>query len=445
MSFREEFDPVQLNIDQERFASACQLLEDLLQKYPEHTPFLSYQLGTICHKKIGDGKKARTYFHAALNGLEQSKGVIQGAMLKQIEANSCENLMLLSLSYVEYDQWADRLEKIQPENPILKGQRPIIHKSYEKLFPWWEVMIWMADGFKPDLFDSPHLGGAASIYRLLVENYKELQFKPGSEEWREVILLYCKAAINIAARSDRTMRQAGLSVDPGEYISVLEVALQMIKQVTADDPGDTKAQSVQEKIVQALKIAQAGETKNPINSQGGTMNQIPSMEPDVVRKGCAALLICSIIGPVLSYFLLKDMSFPSNLLPGLLVGMALGGLYLRVIRSRKARVQYNPIMLTPNMAARPIAMDGWELRMADAVKRDLALEQKLAEVMWLDDYLMHAIRENPTKDHPEMLHAWKLCVQIARELGLPEESGADWVSHQASPIGKSLGIIPRKP
>lgn len=84
----------------------------------------------------------------------------------------------------------------------------------------------------------------------------------------------------------------------------------------------------------------------------------------------------------------------------------------------------------------------WEQQLTEKVKSDPTLARKLAEVMWLDQFLMDAIQAQPDKEYPEMRQAWELCIQIAREIGIPEDAGADWLSYQATPIGKRLGIMP---
>ncbi len=40
--------------------------------------------------------------------------------------------MLLSLSYDEYDQWADRLRRLQPDSEILVVQFPRAHELRER-------------------------------------------------------------------------------------------------------------------------------------------------------------------------------------------------------------------------------------------------------------------------------------------------------------------------
>lgn len=179
------------------------------------------------------------------------------------------------------------------------------------------------------------------------------------------------------------------------------------------------------------------------------MNQIPYMDPSVVRKGCLVALACMVIGPVLSHFLLPQIPFAKNVTFGILSGLAFAGLIVRIMQARQRKTADIPplIMQVQPRAARlsSDALDPREQRLADAARHSPVLAQQLAEVMWLDDYLMRAIREHPDKDHPEMLQAEKLCVQIAEELGLPQEVGADWVSYHASRIGTSIGISPRRP
>lgn len=253
MSFRDEAEQPQTLYQQGCFRSACSRLEELLARYPKHAPYLAYNLGELYHKHVGDGEKARASYRRSIDSLEASKEVVQPEMLGRIEANTCENLMLLSLSYDEYDRWACRLEQIQPENPILSTQRPLVHEKQIHPLRWFEVMLWMADSFMPHLSDSPYLGAAASVYQLLAIHAGELRLNPKVR--RKAILWYGKLAIDIVARSVRTMQIARIRTDPHEYRFVLEAALAMVEQVTAADPTDDKAQVARQQLEQALKLS----------------------------------------------------------------------------------------------------------------------------------------------------------------------------------------------
>jgi hypothetical protein len=185
----------------------------------------------------------------------------------------------------------------------------------------------------------------------------------------------------------------------------------------------------------------------PNQTKGDIMNQIPYMDPNVARKGCLASLACMLIGPVLSHYLLPKIPFIQNLMLGILSGLIIAGIILRIMQARQSKATDNQgfvMQALPNSTP-SWTQNQWEQRLADAARHSPMLAQQLGEVMWLDDYLMRAIRENPSKEYPEMLQAWKLCVQIAEEIGLPQEAGADWVSHHASNVGRSVGISPLRP
>ena len=87
----------------------------------------------------------------------------------------------------------------------------------------------------------------------------------------------------------------------------------------------------------------------------------------------------------------------------------------------------------------------WHALLVQKAQASPAVRQKLAYVMWLDAFLMPAIRANPGREFPEMQRAWQLCIEIACDLGIPEQEGADWVSNYATPIGKELGLHPLRP
>src|SRR5512138_1350436 len=195
VSIRDEMAHAQTLMEQQRFRSSIAQLELLLERCPEHTAFLAYNLANLYHRQVGDGEKARAAYDRCLTGLELSEGVVGPGALQQIEANACENLMLLSLSYDEYEQRAARLESFEPQNPILFGQRPKVRAMRDQGTPWFKVMLWLAESFRPDLNDSPFLGGAASIYQLMVTHSRELRLAPSTR--RDAILWRARLAINI--------------------------------------------------------------------------------------------------------------------------------------------------------------------------------------------------------------------------------------------------------
>ena len=183
------------------------------------------------------------------------------------------------------------------------------------------------------------------------------------------------------------------------------------------------------------------------------MKQIPYMDPAVARRGCLIMLACTLAGAAISYLIFRDASFPSNVSLGAFAGLAIGAIAERLTRRLPAggtpamrfvradasdpEIKY----VTPRSAA----ADEWEQRLAETARQSPMLAQQLAEVMWLDDYLMAAIKRSPGVDHPEMIQAWNLCIQIAEEISLPPELGPDWVSNHATPVGKRLGLTPIKP
>lgn len=99
----------------------------------------------------------------------------------------------------------------------------------------------------------------------------------------------------------------------------------------------------------------------------------------------------------------------------------------------------------PVTRIQPVAPREWQGLLIEKARTDPMLKKELAEVMWLDEYLMTAIGGNPSQEFPEMRQAWNLCLRIARKLGIPEQEGADWLSNNATSIGNQIGIFPIKP
>ena len=90
-------------------------------------------------------------------------------------------------------------------------------------------------------------------------------------------------------------------------------------------------------------------------------------------------------------------------------------------------------------------MKEWEEKLKKAVLSDPELKKKICHMMWLDEFLMKAIQEQPDKQYPEMMTAWELCLDVAGTLGLPREQGADWLSYNVTPLGQQMGLEPQKP
>jgi hypothetical protein len=77
--------------------------------------FCSFQLGALYWSAIGDGLRARALFRQTFTLC--SEGELDSTNTPPLAANSAENLMLLSLSYDEYEQWASQLRRLQPDTP----------------------------------------------------------------------------------------------------------------------------------------------------------------------------------------------------------------------------------------------------------------------------------------------------------------------------------------
>lgn len=121
--------------------------------------------------------------------------------------------------------------------------------------------------------------------------------------------------------------------------------------------------------------------------------------------------------------------------------LAAGWLVITMIRGN------NIVKMTDNPATgiKTVGPHQWQILVTQKAMTDPAVRKSLAEIMWLDQFLMAAVKENPSREIPEMHQAWSLCLQVARKLGLPEQEGADWLSYQATALGTQLGIEPVEP
>lgn len=240
-------------MEQQRLRTAKGLLEEALKQYPENTAYISYKLGALNQWEIGDGEEAHRLFKLTVEHCNQG-GVIGSSELKEFEANACENLMLLSLSYEEYDVWADRLEQLQPENAILHQQKPMFHNLRDRGYPWARALQKMAISYYyPDPgWDPGPYGGAASTYQLLLKHRKELRLP--RNEYSTVAHQYGIILNNLITKRAIKMVQFFGGSDPAEFKFVVELGLPLLEEYLKAFPQDEKVLEQLEMLRKCLTI-----------------------------------------------------------------------------------------------------------------------------------------------------------------------------------------------
>lgn len=313
--------------------TARRFYEEGLTRFPEHTLFLGYNLGALLQMQVGDGSGARAAYERALAGRARSAGLLRPAGLDELEANVCENLMLLSLSFEEYELWANRLERLQPENPILIHQRPRVRDLRERGHAWWASMLVTAkSGYDADpAKDSGRYAASAAILQLLLLNRRQLRVP--RDEHRFAVGSYAALTVQAWSKCGVAMVEAGREEDPREFGLVLEQAVPLIEEAATANPADTDMQKALGTMRQALAAA--------------AQHYGPASQPMVAVRGQSAerakiswgqVAVCTLALAAVGYFLRDRLgsAWPWGALGGALI-VAL--LFERVLSRWRAGTQ----------------------------------------------------------------------------------------------------------
>lgn len=352
MDFERLSNDAQHAVQEGRLHTARRLYEQCLERFPEHTLFLGFNLGAMLQMQTGDGEGARRAYERALAGRARSEGKIRKSGLDQLEANVCENSMLLSLSYEEYESRAERLAKLDPGNPILTDQRPMVQDARERAHPWFAVMVTIAkSGYDADPAKDPgRYGASAAILQLLLRNRRELRVP--REQHRAAVASYAALAIQAWSKCGMTMEHTVGVADPAEFNFVAETAIPLVEEYANANPSDAQTQET----LRALKSAPAGAPRpqSPVASRSGASRASPTPPTHATPPaGCTWMPLGAVLGGLAGHFLLTR--FPEAAAIG--VGATLGAMatfHLGRVRARAASVGARALpkwLVTPELAS----------------------------------------------------------------------------------------------
>ena len=148
-------------------------------------------------------------------------------------------MMLLSLSYDEYEQWAAKLETIEPTNDILRGQRPLIRNYRDEGKPWSAMLFLIAQTYYNRSDPSKDRGRyacALSTFRLMLGHRKALRLN--RDDWG--VVTYEAGALAMRTVSDClfALRKRGQSFEHSEFNFITKVTLQFVKEYVAAYPDE---------------------------------------------------------------------------------------------------------------------------------------------------------------------------------------------------------------
>lgn len=234
--------------DRKFFRAAMKLLErtrDTAGK-PGVSFMCNYNLGTIHWSGLGNGETARSLFQAAVAIARSGQLPPNDATVRIVLANSCENLMLLSLSYEEYEDWSQQLLEIQPDNDILRGQVPVFLKAREEGFPWSDMLQNIALSYynRGDPSRDPgRYGCGAATWQFLLTHRKSLRVK--REMWQDAVFEYGALAMRIVSDATLVMKKHPTGVNLDECLFIVDAPIRFAEEYLTSDPSNPRISKLQ--------------------------------------------------------------------------------------------------------------------------------------------------------------------------------------------------------
>lgn len=221
---------------QRRLQSSLSYYRKILEQFPEKAAAVYWRLGILYQMVIGDGSAARRFYELALENCQSNDSECE-----TVKSVAYENMMLLALSYDEYNVWAERLRALEPDNPILHQQAPVVLRSFNQGAPWTAVL----EGFARACYsldwraDPGRYGQAASTYQLMLEHRCALRMTRAA--YAATTLNYAILMRNVVTLGcGKIMEQAFSGADPAEFRFVIERALPRIDRYLEEFPNDAR-------------------------------------------------------------------------------------------------------------------------------------------------------------------------------------------------------------
>lgn len=272
---------------------------------PAERALVLYNTAVFYLDHVADGVQARAMSNAAVGHFRQHAELQSDPTVGDLLPFAYENLMLLSLSFDEYDQWADELRRVRPDEGILVDQVPVIHKQRDEGMPWSDMMRMIASSYyrrNDPAADAGLYGRAAGVYQLLLENRRTLRLN--REQWSEVLYEYGALMQKLTMVATRAMEQSG-RVDPEECRFFLEQARRRIDEFTAANPPNDAVKSLSDSTDKLLAMSSQQEQESgahrapsrPIDLETLTPRQFASScLPPLVIAGIVTLVIGKLLG-----------------------------------------------------------------------------------------------------------------------------------------------------
>ena len=192
-----------------------------------------FDLASMYWSNVGLGEKALECYEIIWNLS------LQGAAIPVFDegndeavAFSCENAMLLSVSPDEFIKWRNRLKELAPDNPIIHEIGENYISEYENGKPWYEVIAQMLPSYynrnDPE-HDRQRYGNAASLYRIMLLNRKELRLP--RDIYKYFVTEYGILSLRLCAQDTRKF-QNSLQKSPHAYTAEFPEPFQLSRYKT---------------------------------------------------------------------------------------------------------------------------------------------------------------------------------------------------------------------
>lgn len=230
------------------YRSALQCLDGIASRTSDIASAIAIETfrGKLLFGWLGDGVAARDAFTEVVK-----LNVIEPARPEDV-ANCIENLMTLSLSFVEFFQWAIALRPLQCGNPILYDLVPKVRKRQEDGDGWCSTLIWLAEGswsMDGGPTDARHYACAASRYMLICTHRKEL--RPSRQQWKQAVINFSVATFRQRNDAVRDMLRRGVAVRriDEELRLIVEPQEQLCDEYLKAWPGDAEVEARRKMLI----------------------------------------------------------------------------------------------------------------------------------------------------------------------------------------------------
>ncbi len=198
-----------------------------------------YNLGISSRSRVGKGVEARKWFSEAAGAAAASSVVV--LPLRELRANACENSMLLSLSFEEYEKWAQMLRELRPEAEILSGQYPVFMEAKQHGRPWTDVLFSIAASYyrDGDPGDPGLYAEAVATYELMLAN--RLALRLDRTAWMRAVTKYGILSLRLGSRACPPGSIFGTRSCPEDPSPFVNASMPYLEEYVRANPADREA------------------------------------------------------------------------------------------------------------------------------------------------------------------------------------------------------------